>query len=82
MKTLNCSTSKILLTEREKQVIELIVYEHSTIEIANLLYLSKETIKSHRGKIMFKLDVRNVAGIVREAILGNHITIGNQAHVS
>jgi DNA-binding CsgD family transcriptional regulator len=82
MKTYKYHTPKSLLTNREKEVIELIVNEYSTIEIANQLYLSMETIKSHRRSIMSKLNARNVAGIVREAILGEHISIGNRAYAS
>lgn len=82
MKTYSFRPSKNLLTDREKQVVELIVSEYSTVEIANHLYLSIETIKSHRRNIMAKLDARNVAGIVREAILREYITIGNRAFAS
>ncbi len=59
------------LSTRESEVIELIVQECSTKEIAQRLYISDETVKSHRKKIMQKLQVRNVAGIVREALLQN-----------
>lgn len=75
MKIITNHRSKNLLTKREKEVTSLIVEEYSTIEIANLLYVSSETIKTHRNSIMNKLDVRNVAGIVREAIIKGYIPI-------
>lgn len=56
-----------LLSEREIEIIQLIIEELSTKQIAGKLFLSNETIKSHRRNIMRKLDVKNVAGIVREA---------------
>ena len=56
------------LTPRELEVGQLIVNEHSTPEIAELLHLSKETIISHRKKLLQKLEVKNTAGIVRKLI--------------
>ena len=65
----------MILTEREKQIVDLIVKEHSTREIAQKLYLSTETIKTYRKNIRLKLGVKNVAGIVREAISLNVIPL-------
>jgi len=65
--------STIDLTEREKQILLLIILELSTREIAEELFLSAETIKTHRHKIMKKLNVKNVAGVVRETIVNNLI---------
>jgi len=59
------------ITLREKEILQLIVQEFSTAEIAKELFLSSETIKSHRSKIMRKLQVKNVAGIVRETLMRN-----------
>lgn len=55
------------LTQREQEIIYLLAYEHSTQEIANKLYVSFETVKSHRRNIMHKLGAKNIAGIVRRA---------------
>lgn len=74
MKTLSKYSFRPKLTKRELEIVELIVFEYSTKEIAQQLFLSFETIKTHRHRIMQKLNVRSVAGIVREAILKNHIT--------
>lgn len=56
------------LTKRERQVLRLIVQEHTTAEIAEKLYISRCTAETHRAHILQKLGVRNTAGIVREAI--------------
>lgn len=69
MKALQQKTRRLLLTQRELEVIELITYEYSSKEIANRLYIGYETVKTHRKNIQVKLGVKNVAGIVREAFL-------------
>jgi DNA-binding NarL/FixJ family response regulator len=56
-----------LLTEREIEIIQFIANEYTTTDIATQLSLSIKTIESHRSKIFEKLDVKNVAGMIREA---------------
>ncbi len=56
------------LTKRERQVLELIVQEHTTDEIAGQLFVNRCTVETHRSHILQKLGVRNTAGIVREAM--------------
>ncbi len=56
------------LTKREQQVLQLIVLEHTTEEIAGKLYIGRCTVETHRAHILHKLGVRNTAGIVREAM--------------
>ena len=53
------------LTVREKEILQLISFEYTTAEIAQVLYLSPHTVISHRKNMMLKLDVKNVAGLVR-----------------
>jgi len=55
------------LTRREKEVLQLIVDEYTTDEIAAQLFLSPTTIISHRKSLLRKLNVKNVAGLVRKA---------------
>lgn len=57
-----------LLTAREKQVLQLIAEGRTTRDIADLLHLSVKTAESHRSNIMNRLDVHNVASLVRYAI--------------
>ena len=54
------------ISEREKEVLHLITHEYSTKEIAKELYISFDTVKTHRKHLMEKLGVRNTAGLVRE----------------
>jgi DNA-binding NarL/FixJ family response regulator len=56
------------LTPREREVLQLVAEGKSSPEIATFLGLSVKTIEGHRGRIMAKLDVHNVAGLVRHAI--------------
>jgi DNA-binding NarL/FixJ family response regulator len=55
------------LSRREKEVLQLIVDEHTTSEIAESLFISFGTVESHRRNIISKLGVRNTAGLVRMA---------------
>ncbi len=56
------------LTERERQVLQLVSESKSTKEIAVLLGISVKTAESHRTSIMEKLNIHDVAGLVRYAI--------------
>lgn len=56
------------ISRREKDVLELIVKEHTTQEIADTLFISLKTVESHRRSLLTKLGVRNTAGLVRVAI--------------
>ncbi len=53
------------ISEREKEVLELIAYEYSSKEIADKLSISIHTAISHSKNIKQKLAVKNVAGMVR-----------------
>ena len=59
------------LSRREKEVLELIVHEHTTQEIADKLCISLNTVESHRKNLLAKLGVRNSAGLVRVAMERN-----------
>lgn len=63
------SKTKTELTEREKEILQLIVQEKTTKEIAEQLCLSEKTIETHRANIMLKLEVKNIAGMVKKAIM-------------
>jgi DNA-binding CsgD family transcriptional regulator len=54
-----------LLSDREKEVLELIAYENTNDEIAEKLYISSHTAKTHRKNLLEKLAVKNTAGLVR-----------------
>lgn len=56
------------VSKREKEVLALIIDEHTTQEIANKLFISLKTVESHRSSLLNKLNARNTAGLVRIAI--------------
>ncbi len=58
----------INLTKREREVLTLIAQEYSNVDIAEKLFLSVETINSHRKNLLRKLDVKNTVGLVKYAI--------------
>lgn len=58
-----------VLTPREQEVIQLISDGHTSADIARILFISEKTVEKHRANLMLKLEVRNVAGLVRQAIL-------------
>ena len=56
------------LTLREREVLQLVAEGHTNNEIAGILTLSVKTVEKHRGNVMAKLDVHDLAGLVRVAI--------------
>lgn len=58
----------IELTEREIDVLKLIVQELTTAEIAEKLFISTHTVETHRKNLISKLNVRNIAGLVKYAM--------------
>ena len=56
------------LTPRERQVLQLIAEGKTTKEIAVFLAITPKTADFHRTRIMQKLDIHEVAGLVRYAI--------------
>ena len=56
------------LTPRQREILQLIAEGHSSKQIAQLLNASVKTIESHRASLMERLDIHDVAGLVRYAI--------------
>lgn len=56
------------LTDRERQVLQLIAEGKTTKEIAVILGVSVKTAESHRSSLMGKLDIHSTAELVRYAI--------------
>lgn len=56
------------LTAREREIIRLVAMERTNGEIAAVLFISEDTVKTHRKHLMTKLNVRSVAGLVKYAI--------------
>ena len=57
-----------VLSPREKEILQLIAEEHTSSEVGKILSISEKTVEKHRAHIMEKLQVRNLAGLVRLAI--------------
>jgi DNA-binding NarL/FixJ family response regulator len=64
---------KYNLTEREKEVLSLLVSNYSNKQIASKLNLSENTIKTHRRNIHSKFGVSNLLGMVAHAYKSNLI---------
>jgi DNA-binding NarL/FixJ family response regulator len=56
------------LTTRQREILQLIAEGRSTKEIAFTLDISAKTVETHRAQIMERLEIHDVAGLVRFAI--------------
>lgn len=56
------------LTSRHREILQLIVEGHSRQEVANKLHISVKTFDTYRAQLMERLDVHDVAGLVRYAV--------------
>lgn len=56
------------LTPRQREILQLIAEGRTTKEIASILDISLKTAETHRIQLMERLDIRDVAGLVRYAI--------------
>lgn len=63
------------LTGRETEILRYIAGGMTNSEIAEKLFLSPRTIDTHRNNLMQKLDIHDVAGLVRYAIEAGLVTI-------
>ncbi len=59
------------LTEREKEVIQLICQEFTNQEIAEKLFLSPRTVETHRQRILDKIGAKNTVGLVIYAVIND-----------
>jgi DNA-binding NarL/FixJ family response regulator len=62
------SNVDVVLTPREREVLQLIAEERTTKEIAAILQITENTVETHRRQLMKHLAVRGVAGLVRHAV--------------
>lgn len=68
-----CHTAK--LSQRENEVLELILKEFTSKEIAEKLFISKQTVDTHRMSIMEKTGSKSIVGLIKYAIQNNLINI-------
>jgi DNA-binding NarL/FixJ family response regulator len=57
-----------LLTPRQREILRLIALGRTTKAIARSLGISAKTVETHRAQLMERLDIYDVAGLVRHAI--------------
>ena len=57
------------LSPRQQEVLRLIAEGRTTKQIAQLLEISVKTVETHRAQLMERLDIHDVAGLVRYAII-------------
>lgn len=62
------------LTSRQREILQLIAEGHTNQQIASSLNLSIKTIETHRAQLMDRLNIRDVAGLVRYAVRAGLIT--------
>jgi DNA-binding NarL/FixJ family response regulator len=61
-------SSKSTLTQREREILQLIVDGLTSQEIAKTLFLSQNTVENCRASIMLKMDAKNVAALIKKAL--------------
>jgi DNA-binding NarL/FixJ family response regulator len=66
------------LTDRQKQVVQLIAAGHSSKEIACMLLLTIKTVEKHRQSVMTKLDIHNIAELTHYAVFSG-VVASNKA---
>lgn len=73
--SVNSSQGNNNLTNREIDILQLICKGLTTQEISEKLYISTNTIETHRTNIFRKADVKNIAGLIIWAIKHNYFSI-------
>jgi DNA-binding NarL/FixJ family response regulator len=56
------------LSPREKEIMQLVVEGKSSVEIANIIFLSPKTVETYRSRLMQKLNVGDIAGLIKIAL--------------
>jgi DNA-binding NarL/FixJ family response regulator len=62
------------LTDRQREILQLIAEGHTSKEIARVLAVSVKTVETHRAQIMERLNIHDIAGLVRYAIREGLVT--------
>ena len=69
------SATQKILTQREKEVFELLIANYSTKEIAKLMNISDKTVRNHISNVMLKLGVKGRAQAVVELLKLEELTL-------
>jgi LuxR family transcriptional regulator of spore coat protein len=65
-----------VLTNREREVFELLIKNKTTTEIGNILFISEKTVRNHISNVMQKLDVKGRSQAIIELIRMNELKLG------
>lgn len=57
-----------MITKREIEVVKLIAQEYTTQEIADQLFVSTNTVATHKRNLFVKMDVKNSVGMIKKAM--------------
>lgn len=63
------------LTARQREILQLVAEGKTTKEIAKILRISIKTVETHRSDLMTRLDIHDIAGLVRYAIRTGVISV-------
>lgn len=69
----NLTSEYPLLTKREKEILQFIAEGFTNIQIAGKLFISIDTVDTHRKNLHSKLNVKNTAMLIRVAIENNFL---------
>jgi DNA-binding NarL/FixJ family response regulator len=64
------------LSSREREILQLVVDGKSNTEIAGILSLSVKTVETYKSRLMDKLDIRDLAGLIKFAIQHGLTSVG------
>ena len=67
--------SKSILTNREKEVFDLLITSKTTKEISEILGINDKTVRNHISNVMQKLGVKSRSSAVIELLKLNEITL-------
>ena len=56
------------LSPREREIIQLVVEGKTSLEIANIIFLSPKTVETYRSRLMQKLGIKNLPDLIKFAI--------------
>jgi DNA-binding NarL/FixJ family response regulator len=69
------TTTSAQLSKRELEVLKKIAQGHSSKDIAKLLFISENTVETHRRNLFAKLQANNVADLIVKAIARGYIDV-------
>jgi DNA-binding NarL/FixJ family response regulator len=63
------------ISNREKEVLQLICEQKSTVEIGKILFISPRTVEGHRNSLLIKTESKNIAGLVVYALQNKLVSV-------